>query len=228
MVLVSGFIGFSMIFILQQVDGLKDIEIIPWDNFEYDFLGNAAIIKNKIPGISILEAGTEYYVIQKAEFEKSEFWERNTNVNVTIGFGIQKGEIPTPPIGENVTDADHQAFVIQMKKLHEEIAQQSMIGNSYDFIVDVENPFYIKFPFVMEESGKYTTQFYKKTYVVEGLEDYSIGGLTVVDKFSKAVNEDSQCKNENLRPLIKHDYSTIACVDNSTASKLIDRGWGIY
>ena len=54
-----------------------------------------------------------------------------------------------------------------------------------------------------------------------------MGSLVVVDEFSKAVDEDGVCKNENFRRLIKYDYSTLVCVDSDTAWKLIGRGWGL-
>ncbi len=53
------------------------------------------------------------------------------------------------------------------------------------------------------------------------------GADAVVEKFSKAVGENGICKNDNFRRLIKHDYSTVACVDDLSAFKLIGRGWGI-
>lgn len=209
-------------------DKSNDFEIIPWDDLEYELRDDVAIIKNNIPGISILESGTEYYVIQKAEFKASKFGDKDTRVNATVGYAIQKGDVMIrPPIGDNVTEAEHRAFALQTQKQNEEFAQQSTIENSFDFVVDIENPFYIKFPFVLDESGKYTRQFYTKTHIFEGPESYGMGGLTVVDKFSKAVNEDSQCKNDNLMRFIKHDYSTVVCVEVPTARKLIDRGWGL-
>lgn len=202
--------------------------LMNWNDFEYEFREDAAILKNNVPGISILESGTEYYVIQKAEFKASKFGDKDTRVNATVGFAIQKGDVMIrPPMGENVTEAEHRTFALQSQKQNEEFAQQSTIGNSYDFVVDIQNPFYIKFPIVLEESGQYSRQFYKKPHIFEGPASYAMGGLTVVDKFSKAVSEDSQCKNDSLRRLIKHDYSTVVCVDGSSARKLIDRGWGL-
>jgi len=43
----------------------------------------------------------------------------------------------------------------KMNKQREEFPLQSTIGYSYDFVVDVKNPFYIKFPFVIENPGQY-------------------------------------------------------------------------
>jgi hypothetical protein len=207
---------------------VQNYTIIKWDDFEYEFVGDAAIFKNDLTQISILEAGKEYYVIQKAEFQASSFGDKDTRVNATIGYAIQPGDqMLRPPIHENATNAEHEEFMQKINKQSEEFPQQSTLRNSYDFIVYVENPFYIKFPFVIDESGQYTSQFYKKTYVFEGPTGSEMGGLVVVDKFSKAVNENAECKNDEYRRLIKHDYSTVVCVDFSSALKLIERGWGI-
>lgn len=112
-------------------------------------------------------------------------------------------------------------FSMKHQKLIKEFPKQSSIEDSYDFIVDAKNPFYIKFPFVVEEPGQYTRQFYRTTHIFEGPSGSAMGGLVVVEKFSKAVDENSVCKNEDFRRLIKHDYSTVACVDSETAWKLI-------
>ena len=212
----------------NQVRTLVNYEIIPWTDFEYEFQENAAIFKNNLPGLGILESGQEYYIVQKAEFVESTFGDKPTAVDATIGYAIQKGDhMLHPPMHENATDTEHEEFLMKIQKQSKEFPQQSPIGNSYDFVVDVENPFYIKFSFVIEESGQYTRQFYKTTHIFEGPSSSGMGGFVVVDKFSKAVDENAQCKNDNFRRLIKHDYSTVACVDSETAWKLIGRGWGI-
>lgn len=212
----------------DQVGTLVNYEIIEWNDFEYEFQDDAAIFKNNLAGLAILESGEEYYVIQKAEFRASTFGDKDTRVNATIGYAIQSGDqMLRPPMHENATDAEHEEFSIKMQKQSKEFPKQSPIVDSYDFVVDIENPFYIKFPFVIDESGQYTRQFYKTTHIFEGPSSSGMGGFVVVDKFSKAVDENSQCKNDDLRRLIKHDYSTVVCVGFSSAFKLIERGWGI-
>ena len=211
------------------MDTILNYTIIPWNNSEYSFEGDAAIFKNNLAGIPILEANTEYYAIQKADFEAENFGNKDTNVAATIGFAILPGDlIPHPPMGENVTDTDYEAFNFQMLKQNEEFSKQKeVIGNSYDFVVNIKNPFYIKFPFIIEESGQYTRQFYKETHIFEGPTGYGMGGLAVVDKFSKAVDENGVCNNEELRRIIKHDYSSLVCVEYSTSFKLKERGWAL-
>ena len=80
---------------------------------------------------------------------------------------------------------------------------------------------------MLNESGQYTRQFYKNTHIFEGPSSSGMGGLVVVDQFSKAVDENGECKNEKFRRIIKHDYSTMVCVYPSTVSKLQDSGWAV-
>ena len=125
----------------------SNYEIIPWDDFEYEFIGKGAIFKNDLPGLAILEAGTQYFVIVKAEFTESSFGDKPTAVDATVGYAIMKGDhIPRPPMHENATEEEHMEFSMKHQKLIEEFPKQSAIEDSYDFVVDVKNPFYIKFP----------------------------------------------------------------------------------
>lgn len=204
--------------------------IIPWNDYsEYTFEDDAIIIRDNLGGLGILETNTEYYVIQRADFEAENFGNKDTKVNATIGFAIRPGDqIIHPPRGENVTEEDHIEFNLQMLEQNEEFSKQrDVIGGSYDFVVDLENPFYIKFPFTIEESGQHTRQFYKKTHIFEGPASYGMGGLVVVDKFSKAVDANGICNNDEFRHIIKHDYSTMVCVDSQTISILKNRGWAL-
>jgi len=213
---------------LHSDDPASNYEIISLDDFEYEFQDDAAIFTKDMTGISILETGIQYYVVQKAEFRESSFGDKDTRVNATIGCAIQPGDqILRPTMHENATDAEHEEFMMKIQEQQQEFPQQSPIGDSYDFVVDIENPFYIKFPFVIEESGQYTRQFYKNTHIFEGPSSSGMGGLVAVEKFSKAVDENGVCKNDNFRRLIKHDYSTVACVGSQTAWQLIGRGWGL-
>ncbi len=207
---------------------VQNYTIIPWNGSEYDFVGDAAIFTKNMTQISILESGKEYYVIQKIDFKAENFANNVTKVNATVGYAIQQGDkIIRPPMGENVTNADVELFHRNLFDKNDEFTKQSPIGNSYDFVLDIKNPFYMKFPFIINESGQYTRQFYQITHIFEGPSGYEMGGLVIVDKFSKAVNENAECKNDEHRRLIRYDYSTVVCVDSSSAFKLIERGWGI-
>ena len=215
--------------ITSNQDPLPEPSILIYQsNFEYEFQDDAVIINNNFTRLGILKTGTEYYVIQKAEFTASSFGDKDTRVDATIGFAIQPGDhILEPPMHKNATDTEHKEFSIKTQKQSKEFPQQSSIKNSFDFVVDIENPFYIQFPFVIDKPGQYTRQFYKTTHIFEGPGSSGMGGLVVVEKYSKAINENSVCKNDDYRRLIKHDYSTVVCVDSETAWKLIGRGWGL-
>lgn len=206
--------------------------IIPWTEFSFSDFGydnrtEYGIFTYDMAQISILQAGKEYQIIQKVDFQAKDL--RNaTEVNATVGYAIQLGDtMIRPPMGENVTDSEHQAFAKSIPAQNEAFYKQSLIGNSYDFMVDVENPFYIKFPIQINNSGQYTRQYYKITHMFEGPSGFGMGGLVVVDQYSKAVNENGGCKNEKFRLLIKHDYSNLVCVDPANAIKFKERGWAL-
>ena len=211
----------------DQVGVFVDYEIIPWNDFEYDFNNDATIFtKNMIPR-STLEAGQQYLVIQKVDFSDDNF-AKNSTFNAVVGYAFQKGDkMVSPPKGENVTDTDHQEFAEKMRKRNNEFYQESEIGKSFEFVVDPEKPFFVKSQLAIQESGLYTHQFYKKLKFSPAVSNSNMGSTIVVDKFSKAVDENGECKNNDFRYLIKHDYSTVVCVDSETAWKLIGRGWGL-
>ena len=49
----------------------------------------------------------------------------------------------------------------------------------------------------------------------------------IVAKYSKAINENGKCNNNEFRLLIKHDFSNLVCVDPANALKLKQLGWAI-
>ena len=203
-----------------------DYEKIPWIDFSQN---DRAVIytKNSMSPLSILEKGQQYSIVQKVDFSDDNFAE-NATFSAVVGYAYQKGDkMIHPPRGENVTDVEHQEFAEDNRKLNDEFYQHSEIAKSFEFKITVEKPFYVKSPLAFDESGLYTYQYYKKLKNSSATKGSSMGSLVVVDKFSKAVDEDGICKNENFRRLIKHDYSTLVCVDSDTAWKLIGRGWGL-
>ena len=211
----------------DQVGILVDYEIVPWDDFEYEFQERDAIFTKNMIRISTLEAGQEYYVIQKVDFSDDNFAE-NSTFSAVVGYAIQKGNKMIPfPKGENVTDAEHQEFAEKTRKQRIEFSQESEIAKSFEFVVEPEKPFYVKSPLIIEESGKYTKQYYKKLKFSPAIISSSMGGLVVIDNHSKAIDDRGACKNDKFRYLIKHDFSTTVCVDPSSVFKLKERGWAI-
>jgi len=203
-----------------------DYEKIPWIDFSQN---DRAVVytKNTMVPLSILEKGQQYSIVQKVDFSDDNFAE-NSTFSAVVGYAYQKGDkMIHPPRGENVTDAEHQEFAENNQKLNNGFYQHSKIAKSFEFKITVERPFYVKSPLIFDESGLYTHQYYKKLKNSPAILSSNMGSLVVVDKFSRAVGEDGICKNENFRRLIKHDYSTLVCVDSDTAWKLIGRGWGL-
>ena len=210
-----------------QVGTLADYEIISWDDIEYQSFSDAAMFTKNMTPRSMVDAGEQFFVIQKVDFRDDHF-AKNSTFSAVVGYALQKGDqMVHPPRGENVTDADHREFGQKIRKQNNEFYQDSEIAKSFEFVVDPEKPFFVKSPLTIQESGLYTHQFYKKLKFSPDVSSSNMGGTVVVDKFSKAIDENGVCKNDDFRRLIKHDYSTVVCVDSETAWKLIGRGWGI-
>lgn len=212
----------------DEIGTLVDYEKISWEEFDLPQNDYTVIYtKNTMMPLSILEKGQHYSIVQKVDFRDDNFAE-NSTFDAVVGYAFQKGDkMVHPPRGENVTDADHQEFAQKNQKLNNEFYQQSEIAKSFEFKINPEKPFYVKSSLIFNESGVYTHQYYKKLKFSPAVLNSNMGGLTVVDKFSKAVDENAVCKNEDLRRLIKYNFSTMVCVDRETAWKLIERGWGI-
>lgn len=210
----------------DEISRQVDYEKISWGDFSQN---DRAVIytKNTMVPLSILEKGQQYSIVQKVDFSDDNFAE-NSTFNAVVGYAYQKGDkMIHPPRGENTTDADHQEFAENNQKLNNDFYQHSEIAKSFEFKINPEKPFYVKSPLSFDESGLYTHQYYKKLKNSPAIIGSNMGGLVVVDKFSKAIDENGVCKNENFRRLIKHDYSTMVCVDFDTSWKLIGRGWGL-
>lgn len=202
----------------------KNYQKIPWDTFEVR--NDAAIFTKEMIPRSIVEAGEQFFVLQKVDFSNDNF-AKNSTFDAVVGYAFEKGDKMTRPPTQNATDADHQKFSMQMRKQNNEFYQNAEFTKSFELKVHAEKPFLVKSSFVLEESGKYTHQFYKKLKNSPAVSNSNMGGTTVVEKFSKAMSENGRCENENHRILIKHDYSAVVCVKGETALKLKERGWGL-
>ena len=213
----------------ERSDGVfVDYEIIPWDELGFTHHNRAEIYtKNTMMPLAILEKGQQYSIVQKVDFRNDNFAE-NSTFDAVVGYAYQRGDkMIHPPRGENATDADHQEFSENTRKQSNEFYQHSKIAKSFEFKINHEEPFYVKSSLTFDESGVYTHQYYKKLKNSPSVMGSNMGTISVVDKFSKAVDENGICKNDDYRRLIKHDYSTVVCVNSETAWKLIGRGWGL-
>lgn len=205
----------------DEISYQVDYQKIPWG--ETEIRNDAAIFtKNMVPH-SMIQAGEEFFVIQKVDFSNDNF-AKNSTFDAVVGYAFEKGDKMVRPPMQNATDADHQDFGEDMKKQRNEFYQNAQFAKSFEFKVNSEKPFLVKSSFSLPDSGLYTHQFYKKLKNSPAVSESSMGSTVVVEKFSKAVGENNICKNDNLRILIKHDYSKVVCVEGPTAWTLIGRG----
>ncbi|AJM91995.1 hypothetical protein [Nitrosopumilus piranensis] len=208
----------------DEISRQVDYEKISWG--ELDVKNDASIFTKNMVSRSLVQAGEQFFVVQKVDFRDDNF-AANSTFSAVVGYAFDKGDKMIPfPKGENVTDAQHQEFAEDQRKLNNEFYQNSKFAKSFEFKVTTEKPFLVKSPFVLQDPGKYTHQFYKKLKNSTTVLESNMGGTTVVEKFSKVLSG-TECKNENHRMLIKHDYSTVVCVTGDTARTLMERGWSL-
>ena len=70
--------------------------------------------------------------------------------------------------------------------------------------------------------SKITHHAYANTYPKGG---NMFNSFPVVGEYSKAADEHGNCKNDELSRVIRPDFSSIACVYDSTRAELVKRGW---
>ena len=96
---------------------------------------------------------------------------------------------------------------------------------------ELPKTFYIDVPFT--DTGKVSvTKYYGFSKITHhayaGV--YPKGGsmfnsFSVVGEYGKAADEHGNCKNDELSRVIRPDFSSIACVYDSTRAELVERGW---
>ena len=85
----------------------------------------------------------------------------------------------------------------------------------------------------LTDTGKFTvTKHYLFSNITHHMyaTTYPKGGnifnsFYVVGEYGKATNEEGNCKNGELSRVVRPDFSSIACVYDSTRAKLVERGW---
>lgn len=113
----------------------------------------------------------------------------------------------------------------QETRSHTKVHHISQSGDSktiqtgqYDF------PIIVNFTTSFEKPGFYNFRYYENQ--ADGGGGSSGSGLHhVVSGYSKAINDNGMCKNTELGPLAKHDFSTLICVTPETGHELITQGW---
>jgi hypothetical protein len=74
-----------------------------------------------------------------------------------------------------------------------------------------EFPIIANFTMTFEKKGVYRYSFFEHMIEPGGSTGSSGGGYFVVSKYSKAIDNNGQCKNPKLLTLAKHDFSTLVC-----------------
>lgn len=90
---------------------------------------------------------------------------------------------------------------------------------------DLPKTFYIDVS--LNETGSYMSINHAIYFNLSHKGGNMFSGFKVVEKISKAINENWDCKRPELITLVKYDYSTAVCVTPNTANELIKRGYGI-
>ena len=139
------------------------------------------------------------------------------NVTVSVGYGFNFLE-RTP----NKLSVDSKPF-LRFNTTHSTSAghdSKTIQTSQYKF------PIIVNFTVAFENPGVYRFSYFEHVIEPRGGSGSSCGGYHVVSEYSKAVNENGDCKNPKLITLSKHDFSKLVCVTGETHHSLITRGWG--
>lgn len=174
----------------------------------------------------LLETNRTYYVMQKVELKEGSLPIDGMLIDGITGYAFHKGEL-RPLIGKNATGEDQEIVLRTLDERFEEFRRTSTISSSYEFTLDIDKPFFVKFPIKINEIGIYTFQFYQKLEFDRGSGGNNMGTFHVVEKYSRALDEDGRCTMEGFITVIKSDYSTVVCTSIETMRELKDRGWAL-
>ena len=153
------------------------------------------------------------YHLQVVLRDKSQY----ENSTVTVGYGFNlMDRMP------NRLDADSEKPFMGFESTHSTSGyrdSKTIQTSQYEF------PIIVNFTVTFEKPGVHRYSFFEHTIEPKGSSGSSGGGYFVVSKYSKAIAENGTCKNPELLPLAKHDFSTLVCVTPHTHHELITRGW---
>ena len=154
---------------------------------------------------------TEYHlqiVIDNQQYE---------NITLNVGYGINNVEkIPHRLVPDHPTEYPY----------FERIQQLSSMKDSTEFHTEgMELPIIVNFTINFEETGLHQYRYFEQRKGPNLGGGSSGGGYMVVSQYSKAVTDDGSCKNTELLPLPKHDFSKLVCVTPHGHHELITRGW---
>jgi hypothetical protein len=139
--------------------------------------------------------GQEYH-LQVVLRDKSQY----ENSTVTIGYGFNLVDrVP------NRLSSDSEKPFMGFESMHSTSGKRdskTFQTSQYEF------PIIANFIVAFEKKGVYHYSFFEHMIEPGGSSGSSGGGYQVVSKYSKAVDNGGQCKNQELLTLAKHDFST--------------------
>ena len=139
----------------------------------------------------------------------------NSTVNVGYGFNLLE-RVP------NKMSSEYGQYFMGFEKTSASLAgrdSKQIQTNQYDF------PILVNFTVNFENPGMHSYSFFENRMGPNHGGGSHGGGYHVVSYYSKAISENGVCKNPELGPLAKHDFSTLVCVTSDTRHELITRGW---
>ena len=195
-----------------------------------DSLNSGFYLKNDVH-TNILEIGKEVDVVFFLVDNSDDPYVNNLAGMVGYAIHLSNGTdmMIHPPRNEQPIDQAMMEYNKRMENLYVNFQETSTMKDFQIFSFKPEElPQSIKFPFTPQTNGKYFMILYHDF----GSSPYTynkgaFGSFLVVEKFSKAVDEDGECKKKEFRRIIKHDYSSVVCVSPSSISALKARGWAL-
>ncbi len=139
------------------------------------------------------------------------------NATMKVGYGFNLVE-KTPhrySLDESVEETKSKT---KARHIMQSGDSQTIHTGQYDF------PIIVNFTATFEKPGFYNYRYFENE-ADGGGHSSSSGTHHIVSKYSKAINDDGVCKNTELYPLAKHDFSTLICVTPDTRHDLITQGW---
>lgn len=139
------------------------------------------------------------------------------NSIVDVGYGFQLLErFPSR------MSSEYGSYFMGFEKTSATLASRDskqIHTNQYNF------PILVNFTVNFEKPGVHSYSFFENKIDPNYSSGSHGGGYHIVSHYSKAIAENGECKNPELGPIVKHDFSTLVCVTSDTRHELITRGW---
>ena len=229
-VITFGILGISLFFVFAQLvvitqllpehhDGyLPNHPFVVLSAFGYheerqkqEMLHHTGLYTQNMEYVIFPRTDTQYHlqiVIDNNQYENS---------TIKVGYGINRVEkIPHRLVPEH--PAEYPYF--------ESIQQLSNMKNSTEFHTEgLDRPIIVNFTINFEQPGIHQYLYFEQGMGPDMGGGSSGGGYMVVAEYSRAIDDNGMCKNSELQPLPKHDFSKLVCVTPHGHHELITRGW---